>query len=83
MRSKLFGTMIVAAAMLAGYSAYDAQKEYGLSDTVLANVEALADNEAMTSEEYREKYGCDAVIYEATCIAKDGKKHIYAIQYVE
>ena len=34
--------MVVAAAMFASYSAYDAQNERELTGTVLANVEALA-----------------------------------------
>ena len=42
MNKKLFGSMVVTAAMLTGYSAYDAQNNKELSDAVLANVEALA-----------------------------------------
>ena len=45
MKKKLFGTMVVAVAMLASYSAYDAQNESELTITVLANVEALANPE--------------------------------------
>lgn len=39
---KLFGTMAVAAALFAGYSAYEAQNSVRLNDVALANVEALA-----------------------------------------
>lgn len=39
---KLFGTMAVAAALFAGYSAYNAQNSNELSGIILANVEALA-----------------------------------------
>ena len=46
MNKKLFGSMVVAAAMLTGYSAYDAQNKKELSDAVLANVEALAKDES-------------------------------------
>lgn len=41
---KLFGTMAVAAALFAGYSAYNAQNSVRLNDVALANVEALAGN---------------------------------------
>lgn len=41
---KLFGTMAVAAALFAGYSAYETQNRNELSDVALANVEALANN---------------------------------------
>lgn len=46
MKKKLFGTMVVVAAMFAGYSAYHGQKERELYGYVLANVEALAQNES-------------------------------------
>lgn len=47
MRKKIFSVAVVAAALTAGYSAYNAQKNIGMSDTLLANVEALAsDTEA-------------------------------------
>lgn len=45
MNKKLLGSMVVAAAIFTGYSAYDAQNENELSDAVLANVEALAKDE--------------------------------------
>ncbi len=45
MKKKLFGTMVVAIAMFASYSAYDVQNESELTITVLANVEALANDE--------------------------------------
>ena len=45
MKKKLFGTMVVVAAMFAGYSAYDAQNESELANKLLSNVEALAENE--------------------------------------
>ncbi len=41
---KLFGTMAVAAALFAGYSAYEAQNSVNINDVALANVEALAGN---------------------------------------
>ena len=78
---KLFGTMVVAAAMFASYSAYDAQNERRLSDTVLANIEALANNESMTQEEYQEKTGCTAVWEDTKCKGKDGKTYTYSIEY--
>lgn len=45
MKKKIFGTMVVAAAIFTGYSAYDAQNERELTDVALANVEALAHGE--------------------------------------
>lgn len=45
MKKKLFGTMVVVAAMFAGYNVYDAQNESELTGVALANVEALASNE--------------------------------------
>lgn len=39
---KLFGMMAVAAALLTGYSAYNAQNGTGITNVALANVEALA-----------------------------------------
>lgn len=41
---KLFGTIAVAAALFAGYSAYETQNSVNLNDVALANVEALAEN---------------------------------------
>mgnify|MGYP003289434874 CR=1 FL=1 len=50
---KLFGTMAVAAALFAGYSAYNRQHSNELTDIALVNVEALAsegDNMADTGD---------------------------------
>lgn len=61
MMKKVFSTMVVAAAMFASYSAYDAQNERELSDAVLANVEALADDENGSScrwERLKDAQGC-------------------------
>lgn len=49
---KIFSTMAVAAALFAGYNAYCGQNSNELSDVALANVEALAVEEA-TSKEYK------------------------------
>ena len=35
-------TLTLAGALFTGYSVYESQKEKGLTDTALANVEALA-----------------------------------------
>lgn len=45
MNKKLFGTMAVATALLAGYNMYESSAEMKLSDLALANVEALANGE--------------------------------------
>lgn len=42
---KIFYTMAVAAALFAGYSAYNSQNSNELTDIALANVEALANIE--------------------------------------
>lgn len=44
MKKKILSAAVVAAALLTGYSAYDAQRSLGMDDTLLANVEALANN---------------------------------------
>ncbi len=57
---KIFYTMAVAAALFAGYSAYNAQNSNELSDVALANVEALAG-----SSESGISYGCGRAVYES------------------
>ena len=47
---KIFYTMAVAAAVFAGYSAYDAQNENDLANVVLDNVEALAREEIIFAD---------------------------------
>ena len=47
----MFSTVAIATALFAGYSAYNEQNNNELSDVALANVEALAIEEA-TSKEY-------------------------------
>ena len=45
-KTLLKGLAVVALAMIAGYNVYQAHSETeGMSDTMLANVEALAGNE--------------------------------------
>ena len=39
-------TLTLAGALFTGYSVYESQKEKGLTDTALANVEALANGES-------------------------------------
>ncbi len=46
---KLFGTMAVAAALFAGYSAYNTQNSNELSGIILANVEALASSDEINT----------------------------------
>ena len=53
MKKKIFSAVVVTAALFTGYSAYNAQNRQGLSDTLLANVEALANGESE-----REKVEC-------------------------
>ncbi|MBR3897505.1 MAG: hypothetical protein IKJ42_10960 [Bacteroidaceae bacterium] len=42
MNKKLFGTMAVATALLAGYNMYESSAEMKLSDLAIDNIEALA-----------------------------------------
>lgn len=62
---KLFGTMAVAAALFAGYSAYEAQNGNDITNFALANVEALAQ-----SGEYEYPNGAP---YSFICGASTGK----------
>lgn len=45
-KNRLRTTVFAAFALLAGYHVHNAQKNERISDLVLANVEALADDEA-------------------------------------
>ncbi len=49
---KFFGTMAVAAALFAGYSAFEVQNTNTLSNVALANVEALANDENLLACHY-------------------------------
>ena len=49
---KLFSTMAVAAALFAGYSAYNSTEDSELVNIALMNVEALAQAEGVTSGSY-------------------------------
>lgn len=49
---KIFSTMVVVAALFAGYSAYNTQEDIELAGLSLANVEALASSE-------NESYVCE------------------------
>lgn len=46
MKKIFLSAVIVAAALFTGYGVYNTQKSVVLSNTLLANVEALADNES-------------------------------------
>lgn len=60
---KLFGTMAFAAALFAGYSAYEAQNSVNLNDVALANVEALAgDADVSEFNCIKEKDSCSFTI---------------------
>ena len=56
---KIFSTVAIAAALFAGYSAYNEQNSNELSDVALANVEALAgSNEGLDCSYTREEGKC-------------------------
>ncbi|MDE5980778.1 MAG: NVEALA domain-containing protein [Bacteroidaceae bacterium] len=72
MKKKIFSAVVVTAALFTGYSAYNMQNRQELSDTLLANVEALANGD----ESEREKVECYSsieyeeesyVVYCSTC----------------
>lgn len=68
---------VVAIAFVSGITVFNPQKsELELSDVALANVEALADAE--TSEEFKNNTCCEAVWYESSCAACNGKRYSYA-----
>lgn len=56
---KIFGTMMVAAALFAGYNTYNTQNNNGVVGIVWANIEALA-----SSTESGVSYGCGRAVYE-------------------
>lgn len=76
MNKRLFGTMAVATALLAGYNMHESSAEMKLSDLTLANIEALAQSnntgEGVEScdifkfnRNYMEKYEVCTVKYSA------------------
>jgi hypothetical protein len=44
----------------------------------LANVEALADGETMTDEEFTNKTGCDACMDDHNCTSDDGTTYSFS-----
>lgn len=76
MRKKILATMIVAVvATFAGYNMYQSQKTATLSDLALANVEALAQNEAGSSRACRwDRFlgRCTKINYGSQCGLVDG-----------
>lgn len=57
--------MAVAAAVFAGYSAYNAQNSNKLSDIALANVEALANDESNSYDCHLSTFDCKIEISQA------------------
>lgn len=52
MNKKTFYAVSIAVAVLSGYSAYNSHSKSELSDVMLANVEALADDPESSDNEY-------------------------------
>lgn len=81
MKKKIFGTMVAVAAMFAGYSAYDAQNERGLTDVALANVEALAQSGESGNE--RPKYINETEIKTRTETKVEANKNGITVSYTK
>ena len=67
---------VVAIALVSGINVFNAQKSEVLSDTALANVEALA--QAESGDEYTGWSCCVAVWENVSCKGCDGRTHSYA-----
>ena len=77
---KLFGTMAVAAALFAGYSAYEAQNSVILNDVALANVEALAngtEDGTPSSICYYKQEGSSTIDHKIFCDSRTNESTIY------
>ena len=71
-------TFVVAIAMIGAVNFFNAQKSEKLSDTVLVNVEALA--QAESNDEFTKTTCCLAVLFESFCDGCDGKRHSFAVE---
>lgn len=70
-------TLVAAFALIAGFNVYNAQKSDVMSDLVLANVEALADDRE-SSDQFTQATCCEAVWSNESCSGCDGKTYSYA-----
>lgn len=77
MKKKFIGVTIIAVIVaVASWNMTQNKKvDVMLSELALSNIEALAQYESMTPEEFYEKTGCYAKPCQQTCNGKDGKTH--------
>lgn len=80
MKKKILSAAVVVAALLTGYSAYDAQRSLGMNDTLLANVEALANNtgESVETEICYIPQSSGRMGNRLFCDSKTDDSHIYS-----
>ncbi len=80
MKTKIFGGIaIVAIAVAVAFNvSVSNQKQDAASLLALANVEALADGETMTDEEYTKKTGCVACWDDHNCTSDDGTVYSFS-----
>jgi hypothetical protein len=72
----LISIFVVAIAAVAGWNVSQGMSDSTLSDMVLANVEALADDESMTTEQFA-NIGCECAD-SGSCAANNGNTYSYA-----
>ena len=79
MKKKILSAAVVAAVLLTGYSAYDAQRSLGMDDTLLANVEALTQDEdgIETADCYRYGSGSHASELASECDSRTSPNKMY------
>ncbi|MDE6158923.1 MAG: NVEALA domain-containing protein [Bacteroidaceae bacterium] len=79
MSKKRIYAIVVAASLFTGYSAYHAQNKQELSDTLLANVEALTQDEdgIETADCYRYGSGSHASELASECDSRTSPNKMY------
>ena len=65
-------TLAVAFIAVAGYTAYNSQKEVELSDLAMANVEALASGEGSGSCRWKRVFDSSGCVYHVCVLNGDG-----------
>ena len=81
MKKTFIAACVAASLGIAGFNAFETIETAKLSDLALKNIEALSETETMTSEEFMEKTGCEAVWEDVTCAGRDGNTHTFAKPY--
>jgi len=80
MKTKIFGfiAIVAIAAAVALNVTLSNQKQDAASMLALANVEALADGETMTDDEFTDQTDCVACWDDHNCTGKDGKTYSFS-----